>query len=92
VQNATPRDRAYASGETLPGPRRLSHFARVRVNAGHTQSSLGERSGFSRGLIAACDAGHVPRLDTAVRVADALGCPVGVLWPTLIDSDPRGRA
>jgi transcriptional regulator with XRE-family HTH domain len=55
-------------------PRPLSHAARVRVLAGHTQRSLAATSGVSARQIANLEAGLCrPRLDTALAIAHALG-------------------
>jgi transcriptional regulator with XRE-family HTH domain len=56
------------------GPRPLSHSARCRVLAGHTQRSLSKASGVSARQIANLEARRCrPRLDTALAIAHALG-------------------
>jgi len=75
------------------GPRRLSHLARVRVLAGHTQQSLADSAGISKRTVVYLEAGtHRPSLATAFRLANALGHQdVRVLFPDFTTS-PRGEA
>ena len=54
-----------------------------REAAGLTQSELARRAGVSRQLVGAVEAGrHLPRVDAALAVAEALGCDVAALFPT----------
>ena len=69
-------------------PRPLGHLARIRVLSAHrTQAALAEASGVSRRTIIAVEKGAEPRLDTAVKLAAALGQPVPVVFPELLDGE-----
>ncbi len=53
----------------------------VRTAAGLTQSELASRSGVSRQMVGAIEAGrHLPRIDAAVALAEVLGVAVGELF------------
>jgi len=66
----------------MTGPRPLSHLARLRVLAGHTQASLAAASGVSSRQIANLEAGKSakPHLSTAIAIADALGLDVRAVF------------
>ena len=68
------------------GPRTLSHVARIRVLAGHSQESLAEAAAVSRGTIHRLEHGHLPSAPTALRVTHALGYddPL-VVFPELLE-------
>lgn len=54
---------------------------RLRTRAGLTQAELAARAGVSRQLVGAVEAGrHLPRVDAALALADALGVDVDVLF------------
>jgi transcriptional regulator with XRE-family HTH domain len=67
----------------MTGARVLSHLARVRILAGHSQRTLAIASGVSQRQIANLEAGKSarPHLDTARKIADALGVEVEVAFP-----------
>lgn len=52
-----------------------------RISTGLTQSELARRAGVSRQLVGAVEAGrHLPRVDAALALAEALGVPVDSLF------------
>jgi transcriptional regulator with XRE-family HTH domain len=53
---------------------------RRRVAAGWSLSELARRAGLSRQTLLAVEHGTVPRVDTALRIAEALGTTVEALW------------
>lgn len=54
----------------------------IRTRAGFTQTQLAAKSGVSRQLIGAAEAGrHLPRVDAALAIAGALGVDVTALFP-----------
>ncbi len=54
---------------------------RARERAGLTQSELARRAGISRQSLGGAESGrHVPAVDAALRIAAALGEPVGALF------------
>lgn len=59
-----------------------SSLRQFRTGAGLTQTELAGRSGVSRQLIGAVEAGrHLPRVDAALAIAAALGVEVAELFP-----------
>lgn len=59
----------------------MSRLRRHREAAGLTQVGLAQRSGVSRQLIGAAETGrHLPRVDAAIALADALGVDVASLF------------
>lgn len=63
-----------------------SHLARVRLLAGDSQRSLGERAEVTKETVANLESGkHEPRYSTALRLAHALGYDnPAVLFPELV--------
>ncbi len=56
---------------------------RLREAAGFTQAELAARAGVSRQLVSAVEAGrHLPRVDAALALAEALGTDVAALFGT----------
>ncbi len=65
-----------------------AHLRSAREAAGLTQAELAGRAGVSRQLVGAAEAGrHAPSVQTAIRLARALGRPVEQLFPIAGD-DP----
>lgn len=59
----------------------MSNLRRYREAAGFTQAELAERAGVSRQLIGAAEAGrNLPRVDSGLALAGALGIEVEVLF------------
>lgn len=64
---------------------------RAREAAGLTQAELAARAGVSRQLVGAAEAGrHAPSVQTAIRLARALGRPVEDLFRLADDEAPGG--
>ncbi|MDE3131489.1 MAG: helix-turn-helix transcriptional regulator, partial [Acidobacteriota bacterium] len=63
---------------------------RQRVQLGLTQAELATRAGVSRQLVAAVEAGvNAPSVDSALRLAQTLGCPVEDLFASAAGLDAR---
>lgn len=80
------RSASSSSGEVshgqTTGPRRITHLARLRFLAGHTQASLAAAAGVSQRTVAGLEAEESePRLSTARAIADALGVELAVAFP-----------
>lgn len=67
----------------------MSHLARCRVLAGHSQRSLAEAAGISKRGLQELEAGHhKPRLTTATALARALGvADARALFPELLGEE-----
>lgn len=77
--------RTVCGPRTARGPRTLSHVARIRVLAGHTQASLAEAAGVSKGTVQRLERGHLPSAPTAARIAQVLDLDTLVIFPDLLD-------
>ncbi len=66
----------------------------IRLARGLTQRELAERAGVSEPTVISRieRGGQVPRLDTAARIAHALGVPLGELAGMATDADPIASA
>jgi len=60
-----------------------------REALGLTQMDVAVRAGVSIATVVRLEGGDVPRLDTAQKVAAALGTNVDQLWPTTPDETER---
>ncbi|MGA7097586.1 MAG: helix-turn-helix domain-containing protein [Acidimicrobiia bacterium] len=61
----------------------MSRLRALRSRAGLTQADLAALAGVSRQLVGAVEAGkHLPRVDSAIALAAALGVDVASLFPT----------
>ena len=79
------------SAQSSQGPRTLSHMARIRILAGHTQGSLAAAcSGeVSRRTIQRLESGGTPTAATAVRISRALGyADPAIVFPELLEQKP----
>ena len=73
----------------------LTHPARCRLLAGHSQESLARAAGVHRNTVSMIERGRRPTLDVALRITRALLGPdadVRSVFPDLPASSPRFRA
>mgnify|MGYP003261507587 CR=1 FL=1 len=71
----------------------MNNVAKLRKKAGISQQELGRLSGVPQGVISLIESGvtQFPRLDTAAKLARALGCTIDELLGETIDPDQPVR-
>lgn len=52
-----------------------------RLDLRMLQREVAQRAGCAESLISMAESGYVPKVDTQVRIADALAASVGAFWP-----------
>lgn len=71
----------------------MTRLAELRTVAGITQQELARQSGVNQGIISLIESGSTqfPRLDTAAKLARALGCTIDELLGEKKDPDQPVR-
>ena len=72
----------------------MNNVAKLRKKAGISQQELGRLSGVPQGVISLIESGvtQFPRLDTAAKLARALGCTIDELLGEKEDESEQANA
>ena len=72
----------------------MTRLAELRTVAGITQQELARQSGVKQGIISLIESGatQFPRLDTAAKLARALGCTIDELLGEKEDESEQANA